>query len=631
MTQMFDVLEYYNVELDGQYKACCPLPDHEENTPSFTVYEETDSWSCFGACATGGNALTFIKHMEDWTEDKDFPKVIKKLAEILDMSEDEVMKEQEVKAPKKKDVIRITKDEFDDLASRTKIQDIGYRGIETYYDKFFGVRTEFTSDGKVKARYYPECYVTEKGQYCCAGYKQRIHPKDFNCKNVGYTGINNALSGQGKFSDKVGRDVLIVGGEEDVLAAYQMLDKYKKGNWDTLPVVSPTTGEGSAAKQVANNYEFLNRFENIYIGMDNDNAGRKAAKAIAEVLPKHKVRIISWSMNDPSAMLQARKHEQFKSDFWNAREYIPSSIKTSANMMKGIKELLSKPRIPLPPFMREIEDDMSGGIIQGRVVNIIAQTSVGKSSLVDACVYYWTFNAPIDVGIVSKELTIEEYNLNMLSIHMGESLDWKDRGELLTFLETDERAVKARHELETNEEGKPRYTVLDERGGGIKSLEDAITQMHSKYGNDLIVIDVTSDILRGFSNEDQEAHMKWQKDFTKSGVTIINVLHTRKIEVGKDGKTRTVNEYDAIGSSTFVQSAHINIILERDKEHPDEVMRNTTKARMPKCRGGKTGNEYEWYYDHATRSYYNKGDYFNASLELTEEESSDVEKGEVFN
>jgi len=35
----------------------CPLPNHEDRTPSFTVYLETNSWFCFGACLKGGDVV----------------------------------------------------------------------------------------------------------------------------------------------------------------------------------------------------------------------------------------------------------------------------------------------------------------------------------------------------------------------------------------------------------------------------------------------------------------------------------------------------------------------------------------------------------------------------------------------
>ncbi len=48
----------------------CLLPGHEDRTPSFVVYEETDSFWCFG-CQRGGDAIDLEKliggHAETWT------------------------------------------------------------------------------------------------------------------------------------------------------------------------------------------------------------------------------------------------------------------------------------------------------------------------------------------------------------------------------------------------------------------------------------------------------------------------------------------------------------------------------------------------------------------------------------
>lgn len=45
------------------YKGLCPLPNHNEKTPSFVVYEESQSFYCFG-CQRGGDVITFIKEVE---------------------------------------------------------------------------------------------------------------------------------------------------------------------------------------------------------------------------------------------------------------------------------------------------------------------------------------------------------------------------------------------------------------------------------------------------------------------------------------------------------------------------------------------------------------------------------------
>jgi DNA primase len=53
-----------------KWRRRCILPDHEDKTPSFVVYERTDSFYCFG-CQVGGDAITLEKlcggHDETWT------------------------------------------------------------------------------------------------------------------------------------------------------------------------------------------------------------------------------------------------------------------------------------------------------------------------------------------------------------------------------------------------------------------------------------------------------------------------------------------------------------------------------------------------------------------------------------
>ena len=45
------------------YKANCPF--HQEKTPSFHVFPDRQSWRCFGACATGGDVLSFVMRSEN--------------------------------------------------------------------------------------------------------------------------------------------------------------------------------------------------------------------------------------------------------------------------------------------------------------------------------------------------------------------------------------------------------------------------------------------------------------------------------------------------------------------------------------------------------------------------------------
>jgi DNA primase len=44
-------------QVGERWVAKCPLPGHDERTPSFTVYAAKNSWFCFGACLKGGDVV----------------------------------------------------------------------------------------------------------------------------------------------------------------------------------------------------------------------------------------------------------------------------------------------------------------------------------------------------------------------------------------------------------------------------------------------------------------------------------------------------------------------------------------------------------------------------------------------
>jgi DNA primase len=69
---------YLELKREGRYlRALCPFhPDH--NTPSFTIYPDSQRWKCFGvSCGRSGDVLDLVQRLENW----DFPTTLRSLAE----------------------------------------------------------------------------------------------------------------------------------------------------------------------------------------------------------------------------------------------------------------------------------------------------------------------------------------------------------------------------------------------------------------------------------------------------------------------------------------------------------------------------------------------------------------------
>lgn len=74
--KIMDILRLNGVDVTniergtGSYKIVCPLPNHEDSTPSFTVYEETNSFYCFG-CGMAGHAVDLHRILRGYSSNKE--------------------------------------------------------------------------------------------------------------------------------------------------------------------------------------------------------------------------------------------------------------------------------------------------------------------------------------------------------------------------------------------------------------------------------------------------------------------------------------------------------------------------------------------------------------------------------
>lgn len=505
----------------------------------------------------------------------------------------EPMVEEEIKSTKP----AITEAEKNNIKSITGILAKGYRGLDDDICKYFGVRHSYDeATGEVIEQYYP---CTQGGEL--VGYKVREVPKDFF--STGRTGADCELFGQFRFQSG-GKYVLITEGELDALSAYQMLKRYNesRGSGYETAVVSPTTGAQSK-KQISRQYKFFDSFENIIISYDNDKAGQDAIEGLLEVLPKGKVKIMPMSFKDANTYLEKNESSKFIKDFYNAKRRVPVGVLPSSNLYERILQQSEVPKVPFPPFMRELNEIFIDGMPLGHIINIAADTGVGKTTLVNEMVYFWVFNSPHKVGIVSMELDAGQYGEALLSRHLSKKLALiPTMQEKLDYLKSN-KIKEQSNILMLNDSGDDRFFLLDNRDGTVEEIQNTVEELVVACGCKVIILDPLQDILDGLSNEEQATFMKWAKGFQKShNVLFVFINHMRKSD--------NSGEQDIMGSSTIIKSASGNILLKRDKLADDPIVRNTTQIFVPKNRVyGITGPAGGVYYDNQTHTLHNLADW----------------------
>lgn len=499
------------------------------------------------------------------------------------------------------------------IKKQTGTDSKGYRGIRTEISRPFGVRHEYSEeDGSVSATYYP---CTEG--YDISGYKVRKHPKDFSSP-VGETGKECELFGQFRFKTN-SHTVVIVGGEHDCLAAFQILsDAQKNKNFDPVAVVSPTIGESGAYKQVQKQYAFFNQFKKCIIAMDDDEAGRAAAEKIAKVLPRGKVYILKMRLKDPNQYIIDKREQEFVSDFWGAQPYTPAGVHASTALYKAALERMDLDMISLPPFMAKAASMLGNGIVKREITLILAKTSIGKTTLMSGLTQHLALNEQNEtVGVLSLEADAGKFSLNLLSYHLQKPLHRMSKEERRDFLERPEIKDKA-EKLYVKPDGTPTLYVCDDRGANWEQIKEKVLEMIISMGVTVLVVDPYSDLLSGMSVSEQEEVATWFKKIMKEyGVTPIIVSHVRKSSTGASAGPLT--EDDAQGSSFLVKAAGQTISLERDKQSESPVERNRTYINILKNRDfSETGPAGSMYYDIQSANLFDFDEYMAANPELTE-------------
>ena len=493
------------------------------------------------------------------------------------------------------------------------------------YD-LYGVKMELNSDGEtVDAVYYPSY---RDGKH--VGYRNRKRYQDWHdavkkdpkklgvlkdfSGGIGDTKKGIELYGQHLF-ESGGKRIILCCGEEDTHTVYHMTSLMTKFDGG-YPTVGTPSGENVA--WIKPNLTYLSSFSEIYIVADQDEAGQKFQEDVCKLLPVGKVRKLKLpkGVKDPSDWWRSGADskqrnsvaKQFYNALWNAEKYSPAGI---VSMSEGWNSYINRGKdtlIRFPDSFGELNHKTCGGGALGEIVNIIAPSSVGKSSFVKEYLYEALHSTPYNQGILAFEETLDEFIEGMLSIHMSEQLNeiaYDERDRKREYEEF-QKLLKLRPvaEGQDDSEASDRIHFLDDQGAcSGEELLDKIDFMIKGLDCKIIVLDPVTLACSGDTDEDWMAS-EIVKRVKRHKLLWINVHHVRKSANGATANSEggDLAEEDIKGTGAWFQTGMINLIFTRNKVHSNEVVKNTTRIKMSKCRrhGKSTGIAGYTYYNGET-------------------------------
>ena len=449
------------------------------------------------------------------------------------------------------------------------------RRVSKETHQHFKVRTELNEVNRTPSViYYPE---TSSGKFI--GYKKRILPKRFiSLLKDESKGLVPDFFGQ-PVCPHTGKRILICAGEEDTLAAYEMLkSKYP----EVEPCVVGLPRGEKCTTTISENLEFLKGFEEIIIGTDMDETGRKAVSSIAPIIGE-RARVLVISEKDISDMRVKGKDKEFINAFFNAREYRPVNIVSVADILdKAVEPVawgLDYPFIKLNKLTYGIKDG-------GEIIGIGSAPGGGKTTFIRQIIEHIIFHH----GERVASFDIENKAVMALKLLIGSMMN---KPIHKPDCEYDKEEAKR---LGSMLEGKVEfYDGLTEDWDEVK---DQIRYFASK-GIRIFIIDPLSALVEHLSaseaNQELGKIMRDMRRFrSQQGLTFYHINHLNNPSSGKDhGAGGDVYGSQFSGSRAQWKYSTALWGLTRDQLADNDEDRNHVKLTIIKDRlGGNTGHIY---------------------------------------
>ena len=436
----------------------------------------------------------------------------------------------------------------------------------------YNVTVSFNQDGTIGTHFYP--YYDLDNQLI--GYKERkTKTKEFK--------ILGSNKGSGLFGQQVfkggGKYLTITEGEIDCLSVSEMFD----GKW---AVVSLKNGASSAKRDIKENLEFIESFDNVVLCFDQDEAGKKAIADVRDIISPNKLKICNLPAKDANEMLQMGKVKDFMSTWWDAKPYTPAGIVRGEDTWE---HLLKDEDVVTVAYPWDGLNELTYGFRAKELVTITSGSGMGKTSVVKELESHILRETNDNVAIIHLEESIERSVLGLMGVEANLPVHIPKYGDTLSKEEKKDLWQKS-----VADQNVFFYDHFGSMSGD--SLLNIIRVYAKSYDCKWIVLDHLSIVVSSQEGDLDERKAidsimtNLRKIVQETGIGLFLVSHLKRPQGKAHEEGGQVSLSELRGSAAIAQLSDIVVGLERNQQHEDPVVRNQTTLRVIKNRfSGLTG------------------------------------------
>jgi len=381
-----------------------------------------------------------------------------------------------------------------------------------------------------------------------------------------------------------GKKLVVTEGEIDALSVSQAQDN----KW---AVVSLPNGAQSAQSVFKRHLNWLNRWDEVILMFDEDEQGRKAIDAVANILPVGRAKVARLPHKDPNECLLNNATSAIITAIFQANVWRPDDILDGRDVLDRL--LNPKPNQSVSyPFQGL--NEMTRGLRKREIVTFCAGSGVGKSQVCRVIAHHLLTDVGSTVGYLALEESVERTAQGIIGLELKKPLHLEPFEDEQEFREAFSATV-----------GSGRCYLYDHWGSmDSDNLLQHIRYMSQALDVDWVILDHLSIVVSGLGEGDERRLIDNTMTRLRSlaeecEIGLIVVSHLKRPE-GRGHEEGVATSLSALRGSTAIAGLSDMVIgVERNLQDPETC--HVTALRVLKNRfSGETGIACHLKYDKDT-------------------------------